>query len=94
MVSRQREIGLASDIRLCVAPLTVRRTHAGHDDTQLKRDTKPNFQEINMSRQYTASSTIRTAFERAFAGVVFASMIALTLGGTIAMCFSNAPFMA
>jgi hypothetical protein len=60
----------------------------------LKRDTKPNFQEIDMTTQYTASSTIRTAFERAFAGMVFASMIALTVGGTIAMCFTNAPFVA
>jgi hypothetical protein len=47
-----------------------------------------------MDRQYTASSTIRTAFERAFACVAFGAMIALTMGGTIAMCFSNTPFVA
>jgi hypothetical protein len=41
-----------------------------------------------MTRQYTytASSPIRTAFERAFASIVFAAMVALTVGGAIAMC--------
>jgi hypothetical protein len=47
------------------------------------------FQETHMTRQYTASSPFRTAFERAFAGLVFASMVALTVGGTIAMCVSG-----
>jgi hypothetical protein len=48
-----------------------------------------------MTRQYTVSSPIRTAFERAFAGLVFTAMLALTIGGTIAMCFSaGTPFMA
>jgi hypothetical protein len=47
------------------------------------------FQEIHMTRQYTASSPFRIAFERAFAGLVFAAMVALTVGGTIAMCVSG-----
>jgi hypothetical protein len=42
-----------------------------------------------MTRQYTASSPFRIAFERAFAGLVFAAMVALTVGGTIAMCVSG-----
>ena len=42
-----------------------------------------------MTRQYTASSPLRTAFERAFAGLVFAAMVAWTVGGTIAMCVSG-----
>ncbi len=52
-------------------------------------ETTDRIQEIEMSKQYTASSTIRTAFEHAFAGLVFAAMVALTVGGTITMCLSN-----
>ena len=48
-----------------------------------------------MTRQYTASSRLRTAFERAFAGLAFTAMVALTVGGTIAMCVSTGtPFVA
>jgi hypothetical protein len=48
-----------------------------------------------MTRQYTASSPFRIAFERAFAGLVFTATLALTIGGTIAMCFpSGTPFIA
>jgi hypothetical protein len=46
------------------------------------------FQEIHMTRQYTASSPFRIAFERALATLAFTAMVALTIGGTIAMCFS------
>ena len=44
-----------------------------------------------MTRQYTASSPFRIAFERAFATLAFTAMVALTIGGTIAMCFSAGP---
>lgn len=46
-----------------------------------------------MSQQYRASS-FRSAFEHVFAGVVFAAMVALTIGGTIAMCVSNTALVA
>jgi len=38
------------------------------------------------SKQY-GRGTIRGAFERAFAGVVFAATTVFVMGGTIAMCF-------
>jgi hypothetical protein len=48
-----------------------------------------------MTRQYSASSPFRIAFERAFATLAFTAMVALTIGGTIAMCFSaGTPFIA
>lgn len=47
-----------------------------------------------MSTQYTGSSSFRRIFERAFAGVVFASMVALTIGGTIAMCMPGTTLVA
>ena len=47
--------------------------------------------EINMSKQ-TGSST-RKVIEQVFAGVVFISMVAFVVGGTIAMCLPSATFL-
>lgn len=44
-----------------------------------------------MSKQ-TGSST-RKVIEQVFAGVVFISMVAFVVGGTIAMCLPSATFL-
>jgi hypothetical protein len=43
--------------------------------------------EINMSKQ-GGSFSMRNVIEQVFAGVVFISMVAFVVGGTIAMCLS------
>jgi hypothetical protein len=49
--------------------------------------------EINMSRQ-TGSFSVRKFIEQVFAGVVFISMVAFVVGGTIAMCLPSATFIS
>jgi hypothetical protein len=48
--------------------------------------------EINMSKQ-GGSFSMRNVIEQVFAGVVFISMVAFVVGGTIAMCLPSATFL-
>ncbi|HZF27190.1 MAG TPA: hypothetical protein VEZ88_13075 [Steroidobacteraceae bacterium] len=46
-----------------------------------------------MSRQNGVNS-LRKVVEQVFAGIVFISMVAFVVGGTIAMCLPSATFSA
>lgn len=51
------------------------------------------MKEIDMIKQH-GSTSLRTALEQAFAGLVFAAVAALVVGGTIAMCLPSATLLA